>query len=73
MSSDSESPGPSNPSRRCRQPLLGACDLHFVAVGDSVPTLHSVTASRRLLPPCLSTNSYEKNELGLEESGALPP
>ena len=72
MSSDSESPGPSNPSRLCRQPLLGACDLHFVAVGDSVPTLHSVTASRRLLPPYLSTNSC-KNELGLGESGALPP
>lgn len=73
MSSDSLSPGPSNPSRRCRQPLLGACDLHFVAVGNSVPTLHSVTASRRLLPPCLSTNSYAKNELGLGESGTLPP
>lgn len=35
MSSDSEESGPSNPSRRSRQPLLGACDLHFVAVGDS--------------------------------------
>lgn len=35
MSADSLSPGPSNPSRLCRQPLLGACDLHFVAVGDS--------------------------------------
>lgn len=72
MSADSLSPRPSNPSRRSRQPLLGACDLHFVAVGDSVPTLHSVTASRRLLPPYLSTTSC-KNECGLFESGALPP
>ena len=65
--------GLSNPSRRSRQPLLGACDLHFVAVGDSVPPLHSVTTSRRLLPPCLSTNSYEKNELGLKETGLSNP
>ena len=64
--------GLSNPSRRSRQPLLGACALHFVAVGDSAPPFHSVTASRRLLPPCLSTNSY-KNELGLFESVTFQP
>ena len=67
-----EESGLSNPSPPGRHPLLAACDLHFVAVGDSVPPLHSVTASRRLLPPYLSTNSC-KNELGLGESGALPP
>ena len=65
--------GLSNPSRQSRQPLLGACALHFVSVGDSIPPLHSVTASRRLLPPCLSTNSYEKNELGLFESVTFQP
>ena len=31
--------GPFNPSRQSRQPLLGACALHFVSVGDSVPPL----------------------------------
>ena len=52
--------GLSNPSRQSRQPLLGACALHFVSVGDSIPPLHAVTTSRRLLPPCLSTNFCKK-------------